>query len=118
MLLSSFKKNGLCSTLLFAHVFEVATPTLKSHLNAPQEVGAHPLRGVCWHFTHVVLDAETQFLQATGLVAVSSGLLTVLKSTRWTIGFGGLQEQQKPELKLAGRLVAWMSCVSASSRQQ
>ena len=38
------------------------------------EQGAHPLRGVCWHFTHVLLDAETQLLQATGLVAIDAVL--------------------------------------------
>ena len=69
-------------------MLEVGTPrpTLKAHLNALQEAGAHPPRGVCWYFTHVLFDAETQLLQATRLVAVSSGLLTVLNSTRWLWG--------------------------------
>ena len=42
-------KNGICVTLLFAHVLEVqvGTTTLKEHLNALQEEGAHPLCGVC-----------------------------------------------------------------------
>ena len=33
--------------------------------NALQEAGAHPLRGVCWHFTYVLLDTERQFLLVT-----------------------------------------------------
>ena len=33
-------------------------------------------------------NAKTQLLQATGLVAVSSGLLTLLNATRWNTGFG------------------------------
>ena len=70
------------------HVLEVDTPTLKAHLNALQVVGAHPLRGVCWSFTHVLLDAEAQLLQATRLGAVSSGLLTVLNPSHWTTGSG------------------------------
>ena len=53
---------------LYIHVLDVGTSTLKAQLNALQEAGAHSLRGVCWHFTHVLLDAETQLLQATGLV--------------------------------------------------
>ena len=35
-----------------------------------QKAGAHPLRGVCWHFTHLLPGNETQLFQATGLVAV------------------------------------------------
>ena len=50
----------------------------KANLIALQKNGAHPLRGICWHFTHIPLDAKTQVIQATGLVAVSSELLTVL----------------------------------------
>ena len=57
---------------LFARVLEVGISTLNAHLNALQEAGAHPLRVVCWHFTHVLLDAETQLLLAAGLVAGSS----------------------------------------------
>ena len=34
----------------FAHVLEVGTPTLTAHLNALQDAGAHPIRGVCWPF--------------------------------------------------------------------
>ena len=76
MLLSSFQKWDLCVSLLFAHVLEVGTPMLKAHLNALMEVGAHPPHGVCWHFTQVptaptALNAETQLLQATELVAVA-----------------------------------------------
>ena len=55
-------QKWVLATLLFAHVLEVATTTLKAHLNALQESGAHPLRSICWHFTHVLLDAETQLL--------------------------------------------------------
>ena len=51
-------------------LLEVGTTTLKAHLMALQEAGARPLRGICWHFTHVLLDTETRLLQATGLVAV------------------------------------------------
>ena len=58
----------MCASLLFAHVLEVGTSTLKAHLHALQEAGAHPLRVVCWHFTHVLLDTEMQLLQAAGLV--------------------------------------------------
>ena len=36
----------------------------------------------------VLLDAQTQLLQATVLVVVSSGLLPVPNSIRWTFGFG------------------------------
>ena len=45
----------MCVALLFAHVLEVGTPTLKvkAHLKAHQEAGAHLLRGVYWHFTLV-----------------------------------------------------------------
>ena len=46
--------------------------TLKAHLNVFQEAGAPPLRGVCWYFTLVLLDAETQLLHATGLVVVDA----------------------------------------------
>ena len=42
------------------HVLEVGTTTAKTHLNTLQEAGAHPLRGVCWHFMRVLLDYETQ----------------------------------------------------------
>ena len=84
MFLYSLQKWDLCVSLLFAHVLEVGTPTLKAHLNALQEVGAHPLRGVCWHFTHVLPDTRTQLPQATGLAVVSSVLLTVRNSTHWT----------------------------------
>ena len=91
-------RNGLCATLLFAHVPKVGTTTLKAHLNALQEAGTHSLRVVCWHFTHVLLDTMTQLLQATGLVAVSSGLLTVQYSTRWTTGvLESLQAQSLPQ---------------------
>ena len=62
MLPSSFMKWDLCIFLLFAHVLETGTPTIKAHLNALQETGAHPLRGVCWYFTHVLLDAETHLI--------------------------------------------------------
>ena len=31
-------------------------------------------RRVCWHFTHVLIDTETQLLQATGHVAVDAVL--------------------------------------------
>ena len=58
------------SFFALVHVLEVGTPTTKAHLNALQEGGAHPLRSVCWHFTHIPLDAETQLLHTTGLVAV------------------------------------------------
>ena len=85
-MLSKNFKNGLCATLLFAHVLEVDITTLKAHLNALQAAGAHPLRGACWHFTHVLFDTETQLRQATGITAVSSGLLNVLNSTCWTTG--------------------------------
>ena len=68
--------NGLCATLLFAHVLEVGTTTLKTHLNALQQSGVHPLRGVCWHFTHALLVTETHLLQTTRLVAVNSGLIS------------------------------------------
>ena len=56
--------------LLFVPVLEVGTITHKAQLNALQEADAHPLPGVCWHSTHVLLNAETQLLQATRLVAV------------------------------------------------
>ena len=59
-----------------------APSTLKALLITLHEAGAHCLRVVCWHSTHVLLNAGTQLLQATGLVTVSSGLLTVLSSTR------------------------------------
>ena len=63
-------------SLLFAlaHVLEVSTTTIKTHLNALQEAGAHSLRGVCWHFTHVLLDAEAQLFHATRLVAANAVL--------------------------------------------
>ena len=84
---SSFQKLDLCVSLLFAHVLEVDIQTLNAHLNAFQEAGGHPLRGICWHFTHIVTarryDATPP--RYRGLVAVSSGLLTVLISTRWAI---------------------------------
>ena len=54
------------------------TSTLKTHLNALQEAGAHPLCSRCrWHFTHVLLDTQTQLLYGTGHVAVSGWLLTL-----------------------------------------
>ena len=72
-------KNGLCATLLFAHVRDVQAPSRSRHIWARFREPAPTLsaRGVCWHFTHVLLDTETQLLQASGLVAVSSELLTL-----------------------------------------
>ena len=57
---------------------------LKAHLSALQEAGAHPLCGVCWHLTHdgnnfflsVLLDAEAQLIQVTGLVAAVDSALS------------------------------------------
>ena len=66
MLQSSFQKWDLCVSFICACA-RSGPSTPKAHLNALQEAGAHPLRGVCWHFTHVLLDAEKQLLQATGL---------------------------------------------------
>ena len=79
---SAFQKWAVCVSISFAHVLEMGTATLKAHLNTLQEADAYPLRDVCSHFTHVLLDAETQLLQATELVPVSSGLFTGLNSTR------------------------------------
>ena len=79
MLPSPFHKWYLCISLSFVLVLEVGTHNLKAILNAFQEAGTLPLRSVCCHFMHVPrrIDAETHLVQATGLVAVSSGLLTV-----------------------------------------
>ena len=90
------------------HVPEVGNTALKLHLNALQEAGTHPLRSVCWYFTHVLLDNETQLLQATWLVVVSSELLKVLNSNRWTTGFG----EPASTAATARSPVAWRSCVS------
>ena len=97
-------KNGLCETPLFAHVLEVLCAnkraTLYAHLNALHGAGAHPLRGVCWHFMHVLLDTETQLLQAAGLVAVSSRLLALHSPELKPAGLlllGSLQAQHLPQ---------------------
>ena len=82
-------KNGLCATLLFAHVREVQAPPRSKHIWTRSRELAPTLsaRGVCWHFTHVLLDTETQLLQATGLVAVSSGLLTLRRPELNPLGY-------------------------------
>ena len=118
MLPSSFQKWGLCVSLLFAHVLEVGPPTLKAYLNAPQEAGAHRLRFVCCHFTHVLFDPQTQLLQATVLVVVSSGLLPVPNSIRWTSGLGSLQGQrllQQARCPVAGGAASQRRAVRALS---
>ena len=62
MLPSSFKKWAMCDSFICAYARSAGATTFKAHLNALSEAGAHPLRGVCWHFTNVLLDAETQLL--------------------------------------------------------
>ena len=66
-------KNGICASFMFAHVLEVGTAKLKAIWTRSWS-WRPPLRGVCCHFTHVLLDAETQLLQATGLVAIDAVL--------------------------------------------
>ena len=53
MIISKIGYVRLSFIYVFLHVLKEVSPTLKAHLNALQEVGAHPLSGVCWHFTHV-----------------------------------------------------------------
>ena len=88
----SLKKWHLCVFLLVTRVLKVGIRTLNADLNTLQEAGASPTLSAMsagTSRTFLLLDTEAQLdLQATGIVAVSSGLHTVLISTRWTTGFG------------------------------
>ena len=88
MMLPSFQKR-ICASLSFICACARSRhPTLKAHLSALQ--GGCPPPPWCLLALHarILLDAETQLLQATRRVALGSGLITVPNSTRWTTGFG------------------------------
>ena len=110
---SSFQKWDLCVSLLFAHVLEMGTPTLKAHLNTLQEADAYPLRGVCSHLTHVLFDAETQLLQATGRRAWC-GRHCPCSLPKPVVQRVEFRTVRSP-LLTATSPVAWRSCVSAPS---
>ena len=99
-------------------MLEVGIPRLNAHLNALQEASAHPLRGVCWHFTgtsrtycSTLRRAGSQLLQATGLVAVDDA---IEGSPRPVVQRVEIRTVRSP-LLTATSAVAWRSCVLASS---
>ena len=88
-------------------MLEVGSTPLNAHLNALYEAGAHALRGVCWHFTHVLLDTETQLLRATGLVTVDAVLAGPPKPVVQQVESAPM----RTPLLTATSSVAWRSCV-------
>ena len=110
MLPLSFQKWDRRISLLFAHVLEVGTLTLKAPLNALQGAGAHAPSPHCLLALHArTLDTETQLFQTTRLVAVSSATPELNPLDYW---FWGACKDSVYRNKLAG---AWRSCVSVSS---
>ena len=74
MLPSSFQKWDQCVSLLFARVPDVGTHTIKAHLTRSRKLVPTFSAVSAGTSRTLLLDTETQLLQATGLVAIDAVL--------------------------------------------